>query len=111
MDIKAITETPEPGSNGQHELVEKLIHTQLSLQLALEAARMGTWEWDFRTGDIIWSEALEPLHGLKPGEFVQRYGGKFEGFQQLIHPSDRELLNEAVQKAIQEKSYYNVDFR
>jgi PAS domain S-box-containing protein len=111
MNIKAISEALYPDSDGQLKLIKKMIHTQESLKLALEAAQIGIWEWDFQMDAVTWSETMEALHGLNPGEFVEQYGGKFEGFQQLVHPSDRELLNAAVQRAIQEKSYYNIEFR
>jgi PAS domain S-box-containing protein len=77
------------------------------LRQALEAARMGTWDWNVQTGAITWSETLEPLHGLAPGSF----GGSFEEFIRLIHPEDRELLQQAVSKAIEQGTNYNIEFR
>ncbi len=77
------------------------------LKQALEAARMGTWEWNIQTGVITWSETLEPLHGLAPGTF----GGSFEDFIQLIHPEDRESLQQAVADAIEQGTNYDIEFR
>ncbi|MEA2566772.1 MAG: hypothetical protein QOD49_1949, partial [Actinomycetota bacterium] len=57
------------------------------LRLALDSGRMGTWEWDIRTGRIAWSDNLEEIHGLPRGGF----DGTLEGFQRLIHPEDRGL--------------------
>ena len=37
---------------------------------------MGAWDWKVRTGDLKWSDSLEPLHGLAPGVF----GGTFDDF-------------------------------
>jgi PAS domain S-box-containing protein len=77
------------------------------LTQALEASRMGTWEWNIETGVITWSETLEPLHGLQPGTFA----GTFEAFDELIHPEDRGLLRQAVSRAIEERTDYNIEFR
>jgi PAS domain S-box-containing protein len=77
------------------------------LKQALEAARMGTWEWNIQTGVITWSETLEPLHGLAPGTF----SGNFEDFIQLIHPEDRESLQRAVADAIEQGTNYDIEFR
>ncbi|HEX8844508.1 MAG TPA: PAS domain S-box protein [Pyrinomonadaceae bacterium] len=77
------------------------------LRQALESARMGTWEWNMQTGEITWSDTLEPLHGLAPGSFK----GTFEAFNELIHPEDRELLSRAVARAAEEGTAYDLDFR
>src|SRR5690606_16609979 len=39
------------------------------LALALQAGRMGAWEWDIQAGVVHWSETLEQIHGLEPGTF------------------------------------------
>lgn len=95
----------------QQDLLADLAHTHQALQLALEAARMGSWEWDLATNKITWSKGMEPLHGLKPGEFLSVYGGCFEGFRRLVHPQDYTLLEDAISRALQEKTFYSVEFR
>ncbi|HUQ33553.1 MAG TPA: PAS domain S-box protein, partial [Pyrinomonadaceae bacterium] len=74
---------------------------------SLESARMGTWEWNIETGAVTWSETIAPLHGLAPGEFK----GTFEAFIELIHPDDRELLQQSVERAISEGADYDIEFR
>src|SRR5262245_44071892 len=37
--------------------------------MALEAGKMGTWDWDLKTNELIWSEMLQRILSLKPGEF------------------------------------------
>src|SRR5690606_24381636 len=36
------------------------------LRIALEAGKMGTWEWNIPTGAVTWSPSLEAIHGLAP---------------------------------------------
>jgi PAS domain-containing protein len=43
--------------------------TARQLQIALEAGRMGTWEWTLATGRVRWSPTLEAIHGYDPGKF------------------------------------------
>jgi PAS domain S-box-containing protein len=88
-------------------IARALRESEARLKQALEAARMGTWEWDIETGEITWAETLAPLHGLAPGEF----NGTFEAFNELIHPDDRELLQQAVARAISEGTDYDMEFR
>src|SRR5262245_41741473 len=37
------------------------------LRFALDAASMGTWDWDLTTNAVQWSENLERMHGLQAG--------------------------------------------
>jgi PAS domain S-box-containing protein len=84
-----------------------LADSEERLRLALEAGRMGVWDWNVRTGDLKWSDSLEPLHGLAPGAF----GGTFEHFQQLVHPSDRQVVQSAIRQALETGGEFYVEFR
>ena len=76
-------------------------------QLALDAAKIGNWDWNVRTGEVRWSRNLEALHGLSAGTF----GGTFEAFEALIHPEDREFVRRAVAAALERDANFNVEFR
>src|SRR5262245_21471978 len=43
--------------------------SEARLRFALEAANMGTWDWDLATNSVRWSDNLERLHGVAPGSF------------------------------------------
>ncbi|MEA5603899.1 PAS domain-containing protein [Nostoc sp. UHCC 0252] len=77
------------------------------LRLALSASRMGTWNWNLQTGKISWSDNLEALFGLKPGEF----DGSFEMFVARVHPDDRDRLLADVDRAIATREDYEIEFR
>lgn len=77
------------------------------LLLAMGAARMGVWDWNIATGEMIWSEGLEPLHGLPPGGFA----GTFEAYRKLIHADDLVRVDAAIRKAIETRSPYEAEFR
>jgi hypothetical protein len=36
------------------------------LEIVLAASGTGFWEWDIRTGELVWSEAIFSQHGLVP---------------------------------------------
>jgi PAS domain S-box-containing protein len=86
---------------------EELRQSEERLRLALEAGRMGVWDWDVTTGAVRWSDNLEPIHGLAPGTF----GGTMEAFERLIFPDDRPLVREAVARALEGRSSYDIEFR
>lgn len=86
---------------------DELLKSEERLRLALEAGKMGVWDWNIRTNQLKWSENLEPLHGLAPGSF----GGTFTSFQELVHPDDRPLVRNAIENAIADASGYEIEFR
>ncbi len=86
---------------------DALAESEERLRLALEAGQMGVWDWNIRTNALKWSASLEPLHGLEPGTF----GGTFDAFQQLIHPEDRDHVQQAIGKAVEAGSEFDIEFR
>jgi len=81
--------------------------TERRLQLAHQAAALGTWQWDIATGEIIWDEQLEAVFGLPLGGF----DGTFETFAGLLHPDDRDQVLGTVQEAMEQRSTYIVQHR
>jgi PAS domain S-box-containing protein len=65
------------------------------LNLALEAADAGTWEWDLRTNANTWSEGMWKLHGLEPRGRLSSY----EIWRSAILEEDRDRTEWAAQNA------------
>jgi two-component system CheB/CheR fusion protein len=86
---------------------ETLRQGQERLRLALEAGRMGTWEWRIPTGEVRWSESLERLHGLDPGTFE----GTIEAYPHDIHPEDREQVLAAIPRAVADGKDLSHEYR
>lgn len=86
---------------------EALRESETRLNLALDAARIGTWDSNLITGKLIWSESLEPMFGLAPGAFP----GTREAFYECLHPEDREVVRRTVDRAIQEGTALDVEYR
>jgi len=78
------------------------------LRLALEAARMGTWEWDLVTGRVAWAGELESLVGLPPGGFA----GTLSAFQETVHPDDCQAVDQAIAEVLENQgTEYDVQYR
>ncbi|WP_088893126.1 PAS domain-containing protein [Leptolyngbya ohadii] len=84
-----------------------LNQSQERLTLAMEAARMGSWDWNVQTGEVYWSPNLERLFGMAPGQF----DGRYETVMAMIHPDDRQMVQQAVHHAIYGHQDYNIEFR
>ena len=64
---------------------EALRASEERLRLAQQAARIGTFDWNIRTGVNAWTPELDAMYGLPPGGF----GGTQTAFENLVHPDDR----------------------
>ncbi|MCE5278189.1 MAG: CHASE3 domain-containing protein [Planctomycetaceae bacterium] len=62
-----------------------LLDSERRLRLAQQAGRVGTFEWNIQTGMNTWTEDLEAIHGLQPGQF----GKTEESWEQLVYEEDR----------------------
>src|SRR5690606_36576449 len=80
---------------------------QRRLELALEAGKMGTWEWLISENRVVWSPAIERMHGLPVGSFA----GTFEAYQADIHPEDRIHVLSQVQRGLAERSEHDITYR
>jgi PAS domain S-box-containing protein len=86
---------------------EALRQSQARLQMAVEAGQMGDWEWIIQTGEVRWSTALEAVHGLAPGAFA----GGFDDFQRDMHPDDRERVLAYIERCLDERCDYRIEYR
>jgi PAS domain S-box-containing protein len=77
------------------------------LRFALDAASMGTWDWDLSTNEVQWSDNLERIHGLPEGAF----DGTFGSYEREIHPDDRPRVYASIQKALNEGVPHDVEYR
>jgi PAS domain S-box-containing protein len=77
------------------------------LSLALQAARMGTWDWDIPSNRVTYSEELGPVFGMARGAHHATY----EEFLLAVHPLDRDRVIEAVREAVEEGANYAIEFR
>ena len=77
------------------------------LRYALDAASMGTWDWDLTTNAVEWSDNLARIHGLPEGAF----DGTFASYEREIHPDDRVRVYASVERALKEGVSHDVEYR
>jgi len=86
---------------------EQARRSEERLRFALDAASMGTWDWDLVTNAVQWSDNLARIHGLPEGAF----DGTFAGYEREIHPDDREGVFISIQRALNEGVPHDVEYR
>jgi PAS domain S-box-containing protein len=73
----------------------------------LQAANVGTWEWNIATGEDRWSDNMESIHGMPPGSFH----GTIQDMMRTVYPEDREMVSLKVRRAIDTGEQYEVEYR
>ncbi|MEA2988254.1 MAG: hypothetical protein QOG83_965, partial [Alphaproteobacteria bacterium] len=68
------------------ELEQQRVH----LAEAQRVANLGSWKRDVAAGTETWSDQLVEIYGLAPGERAH----SFEEFLRLVHPEDRERVQQ-----------------
>jgi two-component system CheB/CheR fusion protein len=74
----------------QKEAERALLLDRARLELALQAGRMGAWQWNVSSASATWSEGLYELTGLPRGSGVE----PLERFLGLVHEDDRERVQQ-----------------
>jgi PAS domain S-box-containing protein len=108
-DLRFLAEVADRAASALHNanLLQKLARSEEQLRVALEAGRLGAWDWDIPRGKVTWSTMLEQIHGLDPGGF----GGTFEAYQHDIHPEDRERVLGTIARAVEERTDHHIVYR
>jgi PAS domain S-box-containing protein len=88
---------------------EALVRNEERLRLALEAARMATWEWDLSTGTVSWSGQLDALADVLPASCR----GRFEDVQATVHEDDDAILSRIVAELLfsDQTEYASAEYR
>ncbi len=77
------------------------------LELVLAASGTGFWEWDIRTGELVWSEAIFEQHGLVP----EAGAPSFDRYIQTIHPDDQAAFRASIDDALARGTSFSHEFR
>jgi PAS domain S-box-containing protein len=86
---------------------ELLQEQQRILQLTTEAAQIGTWQWDIKTGELIWSAIQRQLWGYEPTSEPITYAD----WSRLVEKSDLAQAEEAIALSLRSKAEYDVEYR
>jgi PAS domain S-box-containing protein len=78
------------------------------LDLALDAARIGTWDLDLGTNELVWDSRTREIFGVGADAAID-----YDFFAKRLHPDDRERSNAAVQEALSgaNDGYFEVEYR
>ena len=78
LAIAVIAELERVALATEHETV------LLRLDLAMDAAGVGSWDWDLVTGELLWDDRLKAMFGYDDAEFDRT----IDAFNRRVHPED-----------------------
>lgn len=87
--------------------INHLRNSRQQLTLAMEAADCGIFDWDLRTGEVVYSDQWYTMLGYKPGAFPH----VFETFKRLVHPDDFSYVEKHILPRVQSGERFSQEFR
>lgn len=84
----------------RNETEQALLETEKDLNRAQEVAKLGNWRYDIQTGGLLWSDQTYDIFGIPKGQAVT-----YDYFLELVHPDDRENVNNEWQSALHGEDY------
>lgn len=90
----------EPIAEGMKSTVERLTEAQ-------RIAHVGDWTRDYRSGKLTSSDEAFRIFGLEPGEADR----SSDTFLELIHPDDRRLVHETIERSRKDRTRYMIEYR
>lgn len=89
------------------ERERELKQTKRRLDLALQEANAGTWEWNLDTDELYWSRELLDILGISTDEF----DGEIDAFEKRLHPDDVDRVEAEMNNTIETGEPYQVEQR
>ncbi|MBD2093809.1 response regulator [Trichocoleus sp. FACHB-591] len=86
---------------------ERARRSEDQLRLALEAAHMGTWNWDMSSGQVVMSATTAYNLGLAPTVLTR----SSEDLLAMVHSEDAAVVNQATEAAIASGTSLDIELR
>ncbi|MCW3120000.1 MAG: putative Histidine kinase [Chitinophagaceae bacterium] len=92
----------------KEKLLVSLEQSEARFRMAMEAIKLGTWDFNPGTGELIWSEECKKIYGLPPGVPID-----FDLFVDHIHPEDKDYALKEIEKAMDPagEGSYDITYR
>ena len=85
----------------------KVVESESRRSLALEAGRMGSWDWNFETGHMVWDAAQCQIAGIDRDETELSVAA----WRRLVHPEDLERLKAVILTSAGQERTFQTELR
>jgi len=80
---------------------------RLRVELAIDAAEIGSFDYDLVSGRLVWDDRLVEIFGYDRDSFDET----IDAFTARLHPDDRARTLEAMRDAVETSGEYDAEFR
>ncbi|HEY9076263.1 MAG TPA: SpoIIE family protein phosphatase [Anaerolineaceae bacterium] len=92
----------------EHKRTEDVLREkERRLAEAQRIGRLGSWQWNIRTDELIWSEESYRIFGVDPGSF----GLSYQNVLAMVHPDDRRMVENSLYTALSTGQPLNIDHK
>jgi len=87
--------------------LDRIIKSEKKLEDAQRVGKLGSWELNLISNELSWSDEIYRIFELDPEQFKASY----EAFIYIIHPEDREAVNQAYVNSLVNRTNYEIQHR
>lgn len=91
----------------QKQMEDELHVSEARLNEAQRIAKVGSWELDLVSNELVWSDEIFRIFEIDKSKF----GATYEAFLDAIHPEDREKVNKAYSDSLVTREPYDITHR
>ena len=92
----------------RHGLVKNSLHSsEERYLLVLAGSTDGLWDWDILSDTVFYSDRFRQILGYSSEEFP----ATIDSFRSRLHPEDAEAIWAAIERHLQERAAYKVEYR
>ncbi len=91
----------------QEQNQKALLEVNERISLATDAANIGIWQYDLKQDKLTWDKWMFKIYEVHKQNFI----GNITDWQNAVHPDDLATATQAIEQAIQEKGFFNHEFR
>ncbi|MBT5471431.1 MAG: PAS domain-containing protein [Nitrospina sp.] len=86
---------------------EALKRTLERHDLSLEVSKVGIWDWNLTTDELIWDNQMYSLYGMEKSNLNTTY----DIWETSLHPEDKERRKDEISDALDGKKNFDTEFR
>jgi PAS domain S-box-containing protein len=101
LAASVVTELEYAALAGEYE------RQHLRWRLAMDAGGVGTFDWDLRSGELVWDDPLMTVFGYT----VDDFDGTITAFNRRLHPDDLPRVSEALRACIDLVGDFEAEYR
>lgn len=92
----------------EHKLAQQRLEAlSRRTELAVEAGRVGIWEWDIGAGTLSWDHRMHALHGTAPADGAP----DLEGWIAMVHADDVARARHEMRQAVKGTQPFDTEYR